>query len=107
MLRSTLQAIGEIDAFFVNARTEGLYPRLDRVVDGLVSFPAPLAVIDRVLDRFGNIKDSASPHLAEIRRSLAAAAGSIVAAMRRVMASAVAAGLIEPAQLRQCATGVW
>ncbi len=56
VLRSTLQAIGEIDAFFVNARTEGLYPRLDRVVDGLVSFPAPLAVIDRVLDRFGNIK---------------------------------------------------
>lgn len=96
VLRSTLQAIGEIDAFFVNARTEGLYPRLDRVVDGLVSFPAPLAVIDRVLDRFGNIKDSASAALAEIRRSLAAAAGSIAAAMRRVMASAVAAGLIEP-----------
>ena len=66
------------------------------MVDGLVSFPAPLTVIDRVLDRFGNIKDSASAALAEIRRSLAAAAGSIAAAMRRVMASAVAAGLIEP-----------
>ncbi|MDE5912731.1 MAG: endonuclease MutS2, partial [Muribaculaceae bacterium] len=54
-----------------------------------------LRTIDRVLDRFGNIKDSASPDLAEIRRSLAAAAGSMASAMRRVMARAVAEGLID------------
>ncbi|MDE6462093.1 MAG: Smr/MutS family protein [Muribaculaceae bacterium] len=94
-LRSTLGAIGQIESIFSAARDAGQYPRLDRVARELTPFPGPLRTIDRVLDRFGNIKDSASPELAEIRRSLAAAAGSMASAMRRVMARAVAEGLID------------
>ncbi len=94
-LKATLTAIGEIEALFAAARAEERYPRLDRVARNLTPFPGPLRTLDRVLDRFGNIRDSASPQLAEIRRSLAAASGSIAAAMRRVMARAVAEGLID------------
>lgn len=95
-LRSTLMAINEIESLFASARAEDKYPRLDRIVRPLISFPGPLRTIDRVLDRFGNIKDSASPELAEIRRALSAASGSMASAMRRVMAKAVAEGLIDP-----------
>ncbi len=94
-LRATLMAIGQIEALFASAREDNRYPRLDRVVRAITPFPGPLRSIDRILDRFGNIKDSASPELAEIRRSLAAASGSIAAAMRRVLARAVADGLID------------
>lgn len=94
-LRATLGAINQIENLFSTARPDGLYPRLDRIARELTPFPSPMRTIDRVLDRFGNIKDSASPELAEIRRSLAAATGSIAAAMRRVMARAVAEGLID------------
>ena len=94
-LRSTLGAIGQIESIFSVAREAGQYPRLDRVARELTPFPGPLRTIDRVLDRFGNIKDSASPELAEIRRALAAAAGSMASAMRRVMARAMAEGLID------------
>ncbi|MDE7389258.1 MAG: Smr/MutS family protein [Muribaculaceae bacterium] len=95
-LRTTLHAMERIASTFAQARAEGLYPHLDCTARELEEFPGPLRTLDRVLDRFGNIRDNASPELAEIRRSLAAASGSIAAAMRRVMARAVAEGLIEP-----------
>lgn len=94
-MRTSLRAIGELADFFARSREAGLYPHLCADTEGLTSFPGPMAVIDGVLDRFGNIKDSASPALAEIRRSLAAAAGSVAAAMRRVLTAAVAQGLVD------------
>ena len=48
-----------------------------------------------MIDRNGEVKDNASPELAEIRRSMAACAGSINSAMRRVMAKAVSEGYID------------
>lgn len=94
-VRNTLEAFGAIASFFAKADSEGLYPRLCNIAIPLEDFPQLVRMIDRVIDRYGNVLDSASPELADIRRSLAHAQGSIAAAMRRVLASAVAAGLVE------------
>ena len=59
------------------------------------AFPAIAAAIDRIIDRHGEIKDNASPELAEIRRAISACAGSINSAMRRVIANAVRDGFLE------------
>ena len=95
LTRDTLEAISAISRFFRREEAAKAYPRLAFRAEPLRAFPELVRAIDRVIDRYGNVLDSASPELADIRRQLASASGAIAAAMRRVMASAVAAGLID------------
>lgn len=100
-LRSTLGAMTDIASFFAKNRQDDgnriitPYPELDALARDLYAFPAAAAAIDRIIDRHGEIKDNASPELAEIRRSMSACAGSINSAMRRVIARAVSEGYLE------------
>ncbi|MCD8388413.1 MAG: Smr/MutS family protein [Bacteroidales bacterium] len=95
-LRSSLAAMAAIASFFAHCKEENPYPHLDEIAQGIASFPGVLADIDRVIDKFGQVKDTASPELARLRSSLASMQGSINTAMRRVIANAVRAGLLEP-----------
>lgn len=61
----------------------------------LDSFGELLRLSDRTIDRFGNVRDSASPELAEIRSRLRGLQGTLATIMRRVMARAVQQGLVE------------
>ncbi|MDE5585556.1 MAG: Smr/MutS family protein [Muribaculaceae bacterium] len=97
-LGKMLASISEVRNFFSRSDEDGvkpLYPELKKEFEGLVSFPAIEREIDRCVNKFGEIKDNASPELAEIRRSINAANGSIARAMRRVLDRAAAEGLIE------------
>lgn len=100
-LRASLSAMADIASFFAKNRQDDgdristPYPELDALARDLYSFPAVAAAIDRIIDRHGEIKDSASPELSEIRRSMSACAGSINSAMRRVIARAVKDGFLE------------
>ncbi len=98
-LRASLGAMAAIASFFAKLRSDdGMkspYPALDAIARDLFTFPAIVAAIDRIMDKNGEIKDSASPELAEIRRAMAAAAASINSAMRRVITSAVRDGYLE------------
>lgn len=97
-LRHTLTTLAAIDTFFGAHRDEegvSRFPALDTLAAEFQAFPALNREIDRIIDRWGEIKDNASPELADLRRRLASMAGSINAAMRRVMARAVEQGLIE------------
>lgn len=95
-VRATLDAFGRIASFFTKASADGLYPRLCTVSLPIGEFPELLRSIDRVIDRYGNVLDSASPELADIRRSLSHIRGSMASAMRRVLSAAVAEGLVDP-----------
>ncbi len=102
-IRSSVAAMAAIASFFAKARksddngTERTpYPRLDAVARDMFIFPEIAAAIDRIIDRHGEIRDNASPELADIRRRMGAMAGTINAAMRRVIARAAAEGYIEP-----------
>ncbi len=98
-LRASLGAMAAIATFFAKLRTDdGLkspYPALDALARDLFTFPHIVAAIDRIIDRNGEIKDNASPELADIRRAMAAAAASINSAMRRVISAAVREGYLE------------
>ncbi len=99
-LRSSLGAMADIVNFFAKQRRDETnstpYPTLDALAADLQAFPTLTSAIDRIIDRHGEIKDNASPELAEIRRSMSAASASINSAMRRVMAAAVRDGYLEP-----------
>lgn len=97
-LGKMLASISEVRNFFSRSDEDGvtpLYPELKREFEGLVSFPAIEREIGRCVNKFGEIKDNASPELAEIRRNINAANGSIARAMRRVLDRAAAEGIVE------------
>ena len=97
-IRQSLATMAAVSSFFAHHRNEdGIspYPTLDSISQTLIVFPYIVSTIDRVVDRFGNVKDNASPELAEIRRSLSAMTGTINAAMRRVISRATKEGYIE------------
>lgn len=98
-LRTSLEAIAGISSFFSAERDpEGRtpYPALDAIAMNFGAFAQISRDIDRLIDKFGNIKDNASPELARIRNSLTAMQGSINSAMRRVISQAVKEGVLDP-----------
>lgn len=98
-LGTTLSSMAAIEAFFRSKRNdEGTseLPLLDDLARRLTIFPALSTLIGNTVDRWGEVKDTASPTLADIRRRLRSMGGSINSVMRRVIANAVSEGLIEP-----------
>lgn len=98
-LLQTLVSFAEVRAFF-DAETEDEvkehpYPELSRDAEALAQFPHLVRVISNAIDKFGEIKDTASPSLYEVRQSIRRATGSMQRAMRRVMDSAVASGIVD------------
>ncbi len=71
------------------------YPALYRMADGIATFPEIVRLIDRTLDKFGKVKDSASPTLQRIRRELAQTEGSISRILSGILRSAQSEGLVE------------
>ncbi len=97
-LRSTLETMSEIAAFFKAVRDDegkSTFPRLDEIALSLLTFPNLVNEINRVIDRHGDVKDNASPQLSSIRSQLSSMSGSINSMMRRVMTRAMKEGLIE------------
>lgn len=96
--RTSLAAIAAIAEFFSRHRNDDgrtPYPFLDAEAAGLAAFPGVIRSVDKALDRFGNVKDNASPELARLRNAISGAMGSINSTMRRVLANAVQAGYVE------------
>lgn len=97
-VRLSLATMAAIAKFFASHRDdEGStpYPALDVVADGLQAFPSLMTAIDRVIDRWGTVKDNASPALAEIRGKIASMGGTVSMLMRRVISRAVKDGLVD------------
>lgn len=102
-VRTMISVMVDVSNFFNRHRTvdeergtvSTPYPVLDEEARLLSSFPALISAIDRIVDKYGNVKDNASPELSEIRSALRSTAGTVNSIMRRVMAKAVADGLIE------------
>lgn len=86
-----------ITDFFNAAATEGgtLYPTLAAIAAGMDRFDRVSSIISRSIDRFGEVKDSASAELAQIRRQLQQTQASISSVMRRVISRAVENGYLE------------
>lgn len=97
-LSVTLASMAAICSFFAARRSpEGAssLPLLDEIAIKLDPYPELSREIDRAIDRWGEIKDSASPELADIRRHIASMAGTAGAVMRRVIARAIADGYLD------------
>ena len=101
-LRRSLETIAAMVAFLNRSKeTESddniayPYPALHRLADGVAVFPQLIQRIDQILDKFGKIKDSASPELQRIRTDLARTEGSISKTLYSILRSAQSDGLVE------------
>jgi len=103
-IRRTLQTMTDIHSFFAHgdngdADDDGdstnHYPLLGDLCSGMAVFPDVARRIDSVIDHVGNVLDTASPYLAQVRSELSRVSSSVSATMRRVMARAVEAGYLD------------
>ncbi|MDE7135677.1 MAG: endonuclease MutS2, partial [Muribaculaceae bacterium] len=97
-INTSLTTANSLADFFGQRRDEdgrSRYPLLDVHAIQLGYFPHVTAIINRTIDRFGEIKDSASPELGQIRRQISSTQASLSAVMRRVMSRAIEGGYLE------------
>ena len=72
-----------------------LYPYLYGLTAEVKTYPQFVKRIDQILDKFGHVKDTASPGLLQIRQELASTAGSVSRALQNILRSAKGEGLID------------
>ena len=99
-LRRSLETISHIILFLHHHDTEeenetSKYPCLEALASEVQSFPTLIRRIDGIVNKFGKIKDNASPALATIRRELSATTGSISRTLNSILRSAQAEGIVE------------
>lgn len=98
-LDRSLTTVNDIAGYFASRRDDegrSPYPRLDLLARSLSTFPEITRLIGRTIDRFGEVKDSASAELAQIRRQIQSTQASLSSIMRRVMGRAIENGYLEP-----------
>ena len=75
-LKTMLGTLEKVTGFFEDIR-DGIYPNLKRMSQDIMHFPEIRRRIDTILDRFGEVKDTASDELYAIRKSLKETEGAI------------------------------
>lgn len=70
-------------------------PALYALTDGIATFPILVQRISQIIDKFGKMRDNASPDLLQIRRELSRMEGSISRTLYSILHSAQAEGLVE------------
>lgn len=94
LLRRALAAAGDISDF-IRSRGDTVYPRLAERSVGVESFPEILRAVDAIVDRFGTVKDTASPELQTLRRAIREREGLAAKRLQQVLAAAKNAGIVE------------
>ncbi len=93
-LKTMLETLRKIIAFFGDIK-DGVYPNLKRMASGLMDFGAVRERIDRILDRYGDVKDTASEELYNIRKELKEKEGAVSKRMASVLRRAQEEGLVD------------
>ena len=96
-LRRSLSSIINIINFLRTGADEERiqYPRLKSLTDNIVTFPDILKQADKIIDKFGYIKDSASPALYDIRREITSKVNSISRNLANILKKAREEGIVE------------
>ena len=100
-LRKMLDYVGQLECFF-GTLDASKFPHISgwsvtsmHASGGKYSFVGLIAEIDRLIDRYGKMKDSASPELARIRKEVAQSQGSVSRVLNSILRQAQAEGLLD------------
>jgi DNA mismatch repair protein MutS2 len=93
-LRKALEAVRKL-VHFISSQEQERYPHLIELTQGVQLFPEIIKQIDRILDKFGKIKDNASADLARIRKEMSSTQNSISRILQTILRQAQADGIVE------------
>ena len=93
-LKTMLETLRKVTAFFDGIK-EGVYPNLKRMSAPIMGFPEVQRRIESILDRYGDVKDTASDALYEIRKSLREREGAISRRMSAILKRAQEEGIVD------------
>lgn len=94
-LRKMLDYAAQLERFF-GGLDKMKYPVLSGQSGQSVNFAQVIITsIDRILDRYGKMRDNASPELARIRKEISASQGSVSRALNAILRQAQAEGILD------------
>ena len=93
-LRTMLDTLRKVTNFFEGIK-DGVYPNLKRMSSRVLNFPEVQRRIDGIVDRYGDVKDTASDLLYDIRRELRDKEGAISRRMGAILKKAQEAGIVD------------
>lgn len=95
-LKRSLETAHNVTKFFEHGDDDTVkYPNLTHLIGNMVLFPNLIVAINNILDKFGNIKDNASPTLAELHRKLDQTTAGLNGVMRRIMSQGRESGYLD------------
>lgn len=102
-LHLILMSFSEVRSFYRStvkdsdeyAQGEFQYPHLARELENIGSFPQLISIIGHAVNKFGELKDTASPALYEIRQSIKRSQGSMQRILRSVLDRSIKQGIID------------
>lgn len=102
-LHQILMSFSEVRSFYRStvkdsdeyAQREFQYPHLARELENIGSFPQLISIIGHAVNKFGELKDTASPALYEIRQSIKRSQGSMQRILRSVLDRSIKQGIID------------
>ena len=95
-LRRSLDTIQRIIRFLYPGEEEEIkYPYLYNLSKEISSFPDLIKRIDLILDKFGHIKDNASPQLAHIRSNISSTLSGISRSLNAILRTAQSEGFVD------------
>ena len=93
-LKTVTDTIRRILHFFGSVKG-GIYPQLEKLASPIRSFPEVQRRIESILDKYGDIKDSASDRLFEIRRDLRSKEATISKRAGAILRKAQEEGVVD------------
>ncbi|MCM1502594.1 MAG: Smr/MutS family protein [Bacteroidales bacterium] len=93
-LKTMLETLGKAIRFFDGIK-DGVYPNLKKMTAPIMGFPEVQHRIDGILDRFGDVKDTASDELYSIRKALRDTEGSISRKINSILRRAQEEGIAD------------
>ena len=93
-LRTMLDTLRKVSQFFRGIK-DGIYPALKQMASGFPGFPDVQRRIDAILDKYGEIKDTASDKLYEIRTSIKEREINVSKRMNAILRKAQQDGLVD------------
>ena len=93
-LKTMLETLSKIISFFDGIK-DGIYPNLKKMSAGIMQFHEIRRRIDTILDRYGDVKDTASDGLFEIRRSMKEKENAISRRIVSVLKRAQEEGIVD------------
>ena len=93
-LKTMLDTLRRVTSFFESVK-DGVYPNLKRMSSKVMNFPEIQRRIDLILDRYGDVKDTASEELYNIRRTLREKEGTISRRMSAILRKAQEEGIVD------------